>query len=155
MIARPYAKVSAVALLVVACAGAGCDEKLSDLVGPSSPNLQPTFASIKTEIFQTTDLLGRTACITCHTDQGRNPATVGNLNLRADPYAALVNVPSREKPQLMRVKPGDPDNSYLIHKLEGGPNILFARMPQNGPPFLTPEQILVIRRWIQIGAPNN
>jgi hypothetical protein len=153
MIARPFAKVSAVALFVMACASAGCDEKLSDLVGPSSPNLQPTFASIKTEIFQTTDLLGRTSCITCHTDQGRNPA--GGLNLRADPYAALVNVPSREKPQLMRIQPGDPDNSYLIHKVEGGPNIVGARMPQNGPPFLAHEQVLVIRRWIQIGAPND
>jgi hypothetical protein len=153
MIARPYAKLSAVALFVMACAGAGCDEKLGDLVGPSSPNLQPTFASIKSEIFQTTDLLGRTSCITCHTDQGRNPA--GGLNLRADPYAALVNVASREQPQVMRVVPGDPDNSYLIRKIEGGPNITGARMPQNGPPFLTPEQILVIRRWIQVGAPND
>ena len=153
MIARPFSKVSAVALFVLVCAGAGCDEKLSDLVGPSSPNLQPTFASIRNEIFSTTDLLGRTACITCHTDQGRTPA--GNLNLRADPYAALVNVASRQKTQLMLVKPGDPDNSYLIHKLEGGPDIVQLRMPRNGPPFLTPEQVLVIRRWIEIGAPNN
>jgi hypothetical protein len=154
MIARPYARLrSALLFVVLVVAVSGCDEKLQDLTGPSSPNLVPTFASIRTEIFQTTDLLGRTSCITCHTDQGRNPA--GGLNLRADPYAALVNVPSREKPQLMRVQPGAPDNSYLIHKLEGGPDILLLRMPANGPPYLTAAQILVIRRWIENGAPND
>jgi hypothetical protein len=153
MIARPYPRLSAVLFFVAAAAASGCDEKLEDLTGPSSPNLQPTFASIQTEIFQTTDLLGRTACITCHTDQGRNPA--GGLNLRLDPYAALVNVPSRQKPQLLRVAPGDPDNSYLIHKLEGRPDIVLLRMPANGPPYLTSAQVLVIRRWIEVGAPND
>jgi hypothetical protein len=52
------------------------------------------------------------------------------------------------------VVPGDPDSSYLIHKLEGGPNIAGVRMPLNGP-YLQEGQVLVIRRWIEIGAPNN
>ena len=51
--------------------------------------------------------------------------------------------------------PGDPDASYLIHKLEGASDITGLRMPRNGPPFLTAGQILVIRRWIEVGAPNN
>ena len=50
--------------------------------------------------------------------------------------------------------PGDPENSYLIHKLEGRSTIAGVRMPTNGP-FLTDGQVLVIRRWIEIGAPNN
>jgi len=129
-----------------------CDEKLSDLVGPS-PALTPTFSSIRQEIIQTTDLAGRTSCVTCHTDQGRPPA--GTMNLRSDPYAAWVNVPSAGRPAMLRVKPGDPENSYIIHKLEGRPGIAGLRMPRNGPPYLTAGQILVIRRWIEIGAPNN
>lgn len=129
----------------------GCDEKLRDLVGPS-PNLAPAFSSIRTEIFETTDLAGRTSCVTCHTDQGRTPA--GQLNLRADPYGALVNVASRQKAGATLVVPGDPDASYLIHKLEGI-DIVQLRMPRNGPPYLTEGQILVIRRWIENGAPNN
>lgn len=131
---------------------AGCDEKLRDITGPS-PNLEPTFSSIRREIFETTDQAGRSACLTCHTDQGRTPA--GQLNLRADPYAALVNVASRQKAGATLVVPGDPDASYFIHKLEGRNDIAQLRMPRNGPPYLTDGQVLVIRRWIAIGAPNN
>jgi hypothetical protein len=141
------------ALLVVAMgAAAACDEPLKDVTGPS-PNLQPTFASIRTEIFETTDLAGRTSCITCHTDQGRNPA--GGLSLRGDPYVTLVNRPSVRKAGAVLVVPGDPDASYLIHKLEGRSDILGLRMPLAGPPYLTAGQILVLRRWIEIGAPND
>jgi hypothetical protein len=136
---------------VAALAGSACDEKLRDVTGPS-PNLEPTFGSIQTEIFQTTDLAGRTSCVTCHTNVGRTPA--GNLNLAVDPYAALVNVPSRQQPDLMLIKPGDPENSYLVHKIEGRSTISQLRMPRNGPPYLTPGQILVIKRWIEIGAPR-
>jgi hypothetical protein len=54
----------------------------------------------------------------------------------------------------MRVKPGDPGNSYLIHKMEGRSGIVGMKMPFNGPPFLTEGQILVVKRWIEIGAPR-
>jgi hypothetical protein len=76
------------------------------------------------------------------------------LNLTGDSHAALVNVPSRERPELMRVKPGDPENSYLIHKMEGRPSIIGLRMPFSGPPHLIEGQILVVKRWIEIGAPR-
>ena len=68
--------------------------------------------------------------------------------------AALVNVPSRGRQGALLVIPGDPESSYLIRKLEGR-DISGVRMPQNGPPYLTTGQILVIRRWIELGAPNN
>lgn len=141
--------------LTLAAAVAGlsaCDEKLSDLTGPS-PNLGVTFSSIRAEILESTDQAGRTACINCHNAIGRQPA--GLLNMRDDPYAALVNQPSRQKPGATIVIPGDPDNSYLIRKLEGGPDIALLRMPANGPPYLTPGQIRVIRRWIENGAPRD
>ena len=132
---------------------AGCDENLSDLTGPS-PTLQPTFSSIQREIFDQTDSAGRAACIQCHTAVGRVPA--GGLNLTsATSYAALVGVGSVLKPGAIRVIPGDPANSYLVQKLEGTPGIVGRRMPFLGPPFLTDGQILVIKRWIEIGAPNN
>ena len=51
--------------------------------------------------------------------------------------------------------PGDPDNSYLIRKLEGAANITGARMPRNAGPYLTEGQMLVIRRWIALGAKND
>lgn len=132
---------------------AGCDEKLSDIAGPS-PGLQPTFSSIAQNIFASTDNSGRTACTQCHTNQGRNPAAGLNL-LPEVAYAQLVGVPSVQKPGAVRVIPGDADNSYLVHKLEGRADIVGQRMPRNAGPFLTEGQMLIIRRWIATGAQNN
>jgi hypothetical protein len=52
------------------------------------------------------------------------------------------------------VIPGDPENSYLIHKLEGRPGIVGTQMPR-GDVRLSAGQILVIKRWIERGAPND
>ena len=132
---------------------AGCDEKLSDLTGPT-PNLQPNFASIQREIFSTQDSSGRLACIQCHVPGGAAAGT-GLFLTEGASYAALVGRPSRLRPGETLVIPGDPDNSYLVRKLEGGPNINGLRMPRTNGPFLTEGQMLVIRRWIQEGAANN
>ena len=141
------------AAVVFGLAAASCDEKLSDLTGPT-PNLQPTFASIQNEIFNTTDASGRLACTNCHSNVGRNPS--GGLNLLSSlSYANLVGVASTGKPGAVRVIPGDPDSSYLLHKLEGKSDIVGVRMPRGNGPFLTDGQLLVIKRWIAIGAPNN
>jgi hypothetical protein len=137
------------AMLVALIGSAGCDEKLSDLVGPT-PNLRPTFASIRAEIIDKTDSAGRAACVNCHRPQGGTP-----MNLVDDPYAALVGVASRQKAGATLVVPGDPEASYLIHKIEGRSDIVQLRMPRSGPPYLTPGQIAVIRRWIENGAPND
>jgi hypothetical protein len=52
------------------------------------------------------------------------------------------------------VEPGDPDASYLVPKIEGGPNILGLQMPRLGPP-LTQNQTDMIPDWITAGALNN
>ena len=139
--------------VTLAVGAAACDESISTLAGPT-PDLEPTFASIQHNIFETTDSAGRAACVNCHTNVGRNPA--GGLNLLHDVvYNQLVNVVSPEKPSLTHVKPGDPSSSYLVQKLEGTPGIVGARMPFNGPPYLTDGQIQIVRRWIELGAQNN
>jgi hypothetical protein len=144
---------SGVLVLVTALSTISCDEKLSDLTGPT-PSLQPTFSSIQHEIFDASDSSGRPACIQCHTNVGRNPS--GGLNLTSTAsYASLVGAGSLLKPGAIRVIPGDPDNSYLIQKLEGTAGIAGRRMPFSGPPYLTAGQILVIKRWIELGAKND
>lgn len=140
------------AVVALAAGMVACDESLSDIAGPS-PNLEPTFASIQREVFETTDSAGRTACVNCHTNVGRNPA--GGLNLLASAsYDQLVNRASLQRSNLKLVDPGNPDNSYLVHKLDGRNTIAGRRMPLNGPPFLTEGQILILRRWIELGAPR-
>jgi hypothetical protein len=138
-------------LLALALGTVGCDEALSDLTGPT-PDLEPTFSSIQQQIFSNGDSSGRPACTNCHNAIG---SRFNGLDLSAAvSYNNLVNVASRFKAGAVRVVPSDPENSYLIHKLEGRSTIAGVRMPMNGP-YLQPGQILVIRRWIEIGAPNN
>jgi hypothetical protein len=132
-------------IVVASLALGGCDEKLSDLTGPT-PNLQPTFSSIQDEILSQ-------RCASCHNGTTRFLPAVMNLT-GGNAYANLVGVASIQKPGLQRVAPGDPANSYLIHKVEGRAGITGQRMPLAGTP-LTDGQILVIRRWIELGAPNN
>ena len=148
-------RASAVAVLAaLAGLAVACDEKLSDLTGPT-PNLAVTFSSIQDNIFNLTDSAGRAGCINCHTNAGgRNPSSGLNLATGAS-YSALVNRASIAKPGAVLVIPGDPDNSYLVQKIEGSPGIVGMRMPRTGGPYLTPGQITVIRRWIAEGAKNN
>jgi mono/diheme cytochrome c family protein len=95
-------------------------------------------------------------CSGCH--NGSNApggALPGSQDLRAGhSFASLVNVASHEQPALMRVKPGDPANSYLIQKLEGAAGISGSQMPLGGP-FLDQATIDKVKSWIASGAPNN
>jgi hypothetical protein len=140
-------------MCTLAVAGAACDEKLSDITGPT-PDLSTSFSSIQQTIFSASDPSGRLACVGCHTDQGRTPAA--NLVLtEGRSYQQLVGRASTGKPGATLVIPGDPDNSYLVKKLERAPDIVGERMPRNNGPFLTEGQMRVIRRWISDGAANN
>jgi len=147
-------RIPAIVIIALACLTlAGCDQKLSSLAGPT-PSLEPTFASVQSQIFESTDVAGRQACVNCHTNVGRNPS--GGLNLaHGVAYDQIVNVVSPRKAGAIRVIPGDPANSYLVQKLVGSPGIVGVRMPQSGPPFLTDGQILILKRWIELGAPRN
>jgi Ca2+-binding RTX toxin-like protein len=86
-------------------------------------------------------------CIECHS--GANAPHGLRLN-EGESYGRLVNVQSREVTSLMRVEPGDPDNSYLVHKITGT-QAVGGRMPLNRTP-LTDAQINLIRSWISEGA---
>jgi len=59
-------------------------------------------------------------------------------------------VPSGEVPTLLRVEPGNPDDSYLVQKIEGTASV-GAQMPLGGP-ALSDEQVAAIRQWITDGA---
>jgi hypothetical protein len=128
-----------------ACGGGGYSSPTTPTPNPTP--LEPNFTSIRTQVLQP-------RCVSaCHTSQGRVPE--GGLNLDAAvAYTSLVNVPSVGRPALLRVAPGNSDQSYMIHKLEGRAGIDGERMPLGGP-FLSTAQIQVIRQWIDAGAQNN
>jgi mono/diheme cytochrome c family protein len=139
----------AIVVIGLSVAAAGCDESLSDVAGPT-PNLTPTFASIQRDIFEAADSSGRPACSACHNPNGGAFRQVGLDLSTSGSYDSLVGVRSAQK-GLPRVAAGDPDNSYLIHKLEGRTDIIGNRMPNRGP-YLSEGQLAILKRWIQLGA---
>ena len=95
-------------------------------------------------------------CTSCHDgSQPPNGILPGSMNLTAGAsFASLVNVASLEQPAVRRVVPGNPDASYVIHKLEGAASITGQRMPFGGP-FLDAAAMAQVRSWIAAGATNN
>jgi hypothetical protein len=71
-------------------------------------------------------------------------------------YANIVCVAANERPGMMRVRPFEPDSSYLVHKIAGTQGTVGGsgeRMPLGGTP-LTAAQVSLIRAWITQGARN-
>ena len=94
---------------------------------------------------------GRPACSACHNPNGGAFRAVGLDLSTSGSYDSLVGVSSRQKPGVLLVAAGDPANSYLVHKLEGRSDIIGGQMPNRGP-YLAAGQIVIIRRWIELGA---
>ena len=102
-----------------------------------------TFSSIQANVFAPT-------CSTCHSGAS---APHGLRLDAANSYALLVGVPSGEQPSILRVKPNDPNNSYLVQKIQGSA-ASGERMPA-GLPALPQATIDAIRQWITDGALND
>jgi len=71
----------------------------------------------------------------------------------AHSYNLLAGVPSAEDGSLDRVKPGDPDHSYMVLKIQGAAGIVGGQMPLGETP-LPQATIDAIRQWIMDGATN-
>ena len=135
------------ATVVLANCGGGSGEGLDANGRPieeggSTVPLAPTLVSLQQNVFTP-------ACSACHAAAG---APQGLRLDAANSYAMLVGVPSVEVPGVLRVAPGSPDASYLVHKLEGSAAV-GARMPLGGP-YLDAATIAAVRQWIAAGAPR-
>jgi hypothetical protein len=87
----------------------------------------------------------------CHTGPSSESLPSGmNLSTADTSFANLVGIPSVQQPALSRVAAGDPDNSYLVQKIEGTA-ASGSRMPLGGGVL---DQALIddIRDWIANGA---
>ena len=89
-------------------------------------------------------------CVACHMSGQEQ----GGLALAPRlAYQHLVGVPSIES-GLLRVKPGEPATSYLMHKLDGTHTSVGGsglRMPMASEPLPAAQRDL-LRRWIAEGA---
>lgn len=163
MLLRPslLLPLASLALALAGCAGSGTDSGGggggggggNDCKNPPTPTL--SYAANIQSIYNH-------SCATstsCHI----GPTSGAALQLtQGASYGATVNVPSTQQPRLRLVKPGDPDASYLVRKVEGGPGISGLLMPQGcpGTPLggavcPTPDDIIAIRTWIMECAPDN
>lgn len=92
-------------------------------------------------------------CAVCHIT-GAEPGNISLVPQRA--FEQIVGVPSVQS-SLNRVEAGQPEKSYLLHKL-AGTHIKVggegSQMPYLSAP-LSEEQLEVIRIWIEEGAQNN
>lgn len=83
-----------------------------------------------------------TRCAKCHTKQGlMGPAPEGFL---LTSYESTLSASNRA-----RVVPGNPDASELIRRVRGQ---AFPRMPFDGPPYLSKEEIALLEAWVANGA---
>ena len=128
-----------VALACCALAACGSGDGFQGSGGAVGP-LAPNFDSIQANIFEP-------LCEHCHS--GAN-APVGLRLDAANSYLLLVGVPSGERANIFRVAAGDPNNSYLIQKLEGTAGV-GERMPA-GLPAVPQADINIVRQWIADGA---
>ena len=114
-----------------------------------SGNPDATLAWVQSEVFGDKNL-----CSLCH--QGLSPPKGVNWSSPED-TCNNVGRPSQEIGSMLEIKSGDPNNSYVVWKLEGqGPNgepIVDGQMPLGMPP-LTVDKIQNIRDWISDGTPG-
>ncbi|MGI9341624.1 MAG: Ig-like domain-containing protein [Gammaproteobacteria bacterium] len=107
----------------------------------------PTLDQIQAIVFTPT------CAAVCHT--GGLPAGGLDLSDADTSHLALVGAGGTGVPSpvtaILRVAPGDPDNSYLIQKLEQAMPVAGAQMPLGQAP-LDPAVIAEIRKWIMDGA---
>ena len=83
-----------------------------------------------------------TRCAKCHTNQGlMGPAPEGFL---LTSYESTLSARDR-----VRVVPGNPDASELIRRVRGQ---ALPRMPFDGPPYLSKEEIALLEAWVADGA---
>lgn len=86
-------------------------------------------------------------CMECHGVIGGS----AGLSLAAPgSFANIVGVSSTQVSSLSRISPNDPDNSYLVQKIEGIAAV-GGQMPLGGPP-LPQESIDLVRQWVTDGA---
>lgn len=102
--------------------------------------LAATLAAVQANVFNP-------SCIGCHA--GANAPQGLRLDA-ANSFTSLVGVPARQNSSVLRVAPGNPDQSYLIQKLEGSASE-GQQMPLGGPP-VAQSTIDFVRQWISDGA---
>ena len=147
------------ALALLAALSAGClDEFEPDVGAPLRPTcvdqdsdeeVDVSFAAdIFDAVFDRSDL----GCVDCHSGGGDSPIGLRTSGLNLGSYAALMRGGDASADDI--VVPGRPCDSVLVQKVGQAPPF-GARMPLDGPPFLTEREIQMLSDWIAEGADDD
>jgi hypothetical protein len=121
----------------------GCEDSIQgpedEPVNGGPVNMPARFSSIQNEVFTKSCALSG-----CHSGEQSPNLSAGQA------YGNLVNQASFQNPSMLRVKPGDSNNSYLMKKLK---NDGTSVMPPSGQ--LSQAIIDSIAAWIDKGALDN
>ena len=126
------------------CGAALAFETLVLVASGCSPARSP--AVLPTGYGERVEPIVRMSCAACHLDGFANGGLALDLGTRV-----LVDIPSRAG--MAYVTPGDPDASYLWHKLVGDQADVGgggARMPIGIP--LAAQEMAIVEEWILAGA---
>jgi hypothetical protein len=172
--------------LAVHFLGCAPSSSASDAAGPggcpryvSNADLSTPLVSFGTDvlmpIFEATCSAGGSSCHGDPTVVSSGRPFLGYFDRRADAGAVasvlggIVGVKSSEDPSMNLVTPGDPEQSFLMHKMDGDQCTLVAEcmvpgsyrpncgvfMPYQAPSVLDVSVRDVVRRWIKQGAQND
>ncbi len=135
-------------LAILACGG-------GDSTGPGGGNGGTTVPTNPTLSLDVQPIFTASCALAgCHA--GTAPAQGQDLSA-GNTFGNTVDIPSEQLPSMNRITPGDPTQSYLVHKIEGTQTSVGgtgSRMPF-GRAALSSTQIATITAWITSGAPNN
>ncbi len=134
----------------------GDEETGDEETGDEETGAEETGEEPEATLSNINDTIFALRCSFCHTELAASSGEAGKLKLDGtDLHDSLVGVESEFAPQLDRVVPGDPENSFLMVKIlgmqgfgEGDP------MPPTGS-LLSEADIDLIRQWILDGAEDN
>jgi mono/diheme cytochrome c family protein len=113
---------------------AAAKAKAPESPAPPEPGTAATYADVAT--------LFAARCVKCHAEKGlMGPAPEG---YRLTSHAEAISTVDRA-----RIVPGNPEASEIIRRLRGQS---LPRMPFDGPPFLSDEEIGQVTEWIKQGA---
>jgi Planctomycete cytochrome C len=150
--------VSARAALVAALSGAvvaACVDLEPDVGDPARPICDDVDSDPDIDVSFRDDLVAglfARSCRECHTSGGAYPIGVRVSGFSLGSYSALRSGGDESGTDI--VVPGMPCASILMQKVSEAPPF-GARMPLDGPPFLTADQVQLIADWIAEGADDD
>lgn len=137
----------------------GCIDSIEPDVGPLqasscvNDDTDPSSdVSFKDDIIPMILMQTGTGCLQCHAPDAPTPLGFEVSGLDLSSYASAARGGANSDGTA--IIPGQPCQSIMYQKVSPAPPF-GGRMPLNGPPYLSEQQLQLVHDWISEGAKNN